>query len=505
MGKDKRSSPRQIVDVGDQIILHHTSNGKPSMVNGRGLKSSNGGQNGHQLIPNGHGNGHLLHPSNGHLPQSNGINGSNGHHHHNNSSSNGSNGHHQQRRSSLSRSSRNGHHRGVSCPSSASSSSPPLPPPSNTTPICRCRVMYLGSSVPHATKDGLQGIQEPLRDLYPEEGLIKSNILNGGGHSTLNGGSGGGLYNPHHMSSNPGHHPMYHNGANGQPINPTMIAHNGFVFPPGPPPPLPPSMPPPQQQLVLPPMNMYNNSNGHIQPYHGLNGHGHHHNPMTDGSGLQLISLQSSESIGIDSWLSVWSNGILIENVDDSGNEVKKFFPIESLHYCAAVRFVTVPSVSSDRITKFLPLDSPFSRHTDTSIHPPLFACILRRTTGIKVLECHAFICKREPAANALVRSCFHAYADSVHAKQMNIDIDSVNGGGLREYCRESCRDSCNGSCRNSVRDSARSSDRERKYQSNHNVSSNGINGRRDSSSHGKEQQLVVVNGHDDDNEIKPI
>ncbi|KAI1292260.1 hypothetical protein HDE_07501 [Halotydeus destructor] len=200
------------------------------------------------------------------------------------------------------------------------------PPP--TTPICRCRVMYLGSSVPHVTKDGLQGIQEPLRQLYPE--------------------------------------------------------------------------------------------NGHL----------------------------TRENTGIDSWLSVWSNGILVENVDDSGREVKRFFPIDCLHYCAAVRYVIVPSSSGlapgsngsslthnhstkslgrmgagdERVAKFLPLDSPFFRHADPVGHPPLFACILRRTTGIKVLECHAFVCKREPAANALVRCCFHAYADSMHAKQLETE-----------------------------------------------------------------------------------
>ncbi|RWS17166.1 uncharacterized protein B4U79_15748 [Dinothrombium tinctorium] len=172
-----------------------------------------------------------------------------------------------------------------------------------TTPICRCRVMYLGSAVPHVTKDGLQGIQEPLRDLYPENG----------------------------------------------------VTENG--------------------------------------------------------------------TFGIDSWVSVWSNGILIENVDDNGREVKRFFPIESLHYCAAVRYVMVPSTSDaektpEKVSKFLPLDSPFLRNADTK-HPPLFACILRRTAGIKVLECHAFVCKREPAANALVRCCFHAYADSIYAKQI--------------------------------------------------------------------------------------
>lgn len=175
-----------------------------------------------------------------------------------------------------------------------------------STPICRCRVLYLGSAVPHITKDGLQGIQEPLKELYPDTGLT---------------------------------------------------------------------------------------------------------------------SLK-----GIDSWLSVWSNGLLLENVDEKNTKITRFFPIESLHYCAAVRNVLVPASSdggssNEKIQKFLPLDSPFARLPNLN-HPPLFACILRRTTGIKVLECHAFICKREMAANALVRCCFHAYGDSTYAKHLE------NGGG---------------------------------------------------------------------------
>ena len=152
------------------------------------------------------------------------------------------------------------------------------------TPICRCRVLYLGSSVPHVTKDGLQGIQEPLKELYPEDGAL---------------------------------------GAK-----------------------------------------------------------------------------------GIDSWLSVWSNGFLLENVDENRKKVSRFFPIDSLHYCAAVRYVQVPGTSGEKVQRFLPLDSPFARNPNIN-HPPLFAAILRRTTGIKVLECHVFICKRETAANALVRFVF--------------------------------------------------------------------------------------------------
>ncbi|XP_014237928.1 SH3 and multiple ankyrin repeat domains protein 1 [Trichogramma pretiosum] len=171
-----------------------------------------------------------------------------------------------------------------------------------STPYCRCRVLYLGSAVPHASKEGLLGVQEPLRELYPEQG--------------------------------------------------------------------------------------------------------------------------ASGARGIDSWLSVWSNGLLLENVDENRKKVTRFFPIESLHYCAAVRHVrTAGSAGQDGsgsngqlATRFLPLDSPFTRSPSAN-HPPLFAAVLRRTSGIKVLECHAFICKRDMAANALVRCCFHAHADSRFAK----------------------------------------------------------------------------------------
>merc|ERR1719328_956024 len=180
--------------------------------------------------------------------------------------------------------------------------------PDDPTPICRCRVLYLGSAVPHVTKDGLQGIQEPLKELYPEDGA------------------------------------------------------------------------------------------------HGAK--------------------------GIDSWLSVWSNGFLLENVDENRKKVTRFFPVESLHYCAAVRYVLVPGTSAstgEKVQRFLPLDSPFARNPNAN-HPPLFAAILRRTTGIKVLECHVFICKRETAANALVRCSFHSYADSTYAKHLESGGQSIYG-----------------------------------------------------------------------------
>jgi hypothetical protein len=40
-----------------------------------------------------------------------------------------------------------------------------------SVPLCRSRVLYIGSAVPTITKDGLQGIQQPLLERYPATGV----------------------------------------------------------------------------------------------------------------------------------------------------------------------------------------------------------------------------------------------------------------------------------------------------------------------------------------------
>uniref|UniRef100_A0A6G1SIE5 PID domain-containing protein n=1 Tax=Aceria tosichella TaxID=561515 RepID=A0A6G1SIE5_9ACAR len=251
-------------------------------------------------------------------------------------------------------------------------------------PLCRCRVMYLGSSVPHITKNGLHGIQEPLKHLYPEEKFSTNSLRRRSQQQQQQ-----------------------------------------------------------QQQLA-------------------------HQSPVT----IDISHLSSS--LGIDSWLSVWSNGLLLENVDEFGREIKRFFSIESLHYCAAVRFFDTATLMTDSrqsvdtgpqhggasgdpnnnnnsneqmqdsmistnnnedqqqqqpgkkgVVRFLPLDAPIFQYPGMldANHPPVFAAIMRRTTGIKVLECHAFICRRDAASNALVRCCTHAYANYLSAKRMSAEF----------------------------------------------------------------------------------
>ncbi|GMR42786.1 hypothetical protein PMAYCL1PPCAC_12981 [Pristionchus mayeri] len=158
----------------------------------------------------------------------------------------------------------------------------------SAVPLCRCRVLYIGSAVPTITKDGLQGVQQPLRERYPVE--------------------------------------------------------------------------------------------------------------------------DTPETRGIDSWLSVWSDGVLLEYIEGDRKQETAFFEIDTMHYCGAVRYVNVTGFNIEGGgERFIPLDSPFA-NIPNSPHPPIFAAIFRRTTGVKVLECHGFICANENAAQALVRCTFFAY-----------------------------------------------------------------------------------------------
>lgn len=103
---------------------------------------------------------------------------------------------------------------------------------------------------------------------------------------------------------------------------------------------------------------------------------------------------------GIDAVLSVYSSGLLLQYSSDSGSS--SWFPIQTLHVCAAVK-----AVGSNGPLRFVSLDTAAAQRSSA---PPIFACIMRRTKGIKVLECHVFICKSNQAAMALVQSCMHAF-----------------------------------------------------------------------------------------------
>lgn len=84
---------------------------------------------------------------------------------------------------------------------------------------------------------------------------------------------------------------------------------------------------------------------------------------------------------GIDAWLTVYSSGMQMQYVADPNTVT--WFPIQTLHVCAAVKCVIVVNgATGERVSKFVSLDSQSSAD---SHHPPMFASIMRRTKGVKV------------------------------------------------------------------------------------------------------------------------
>ena len=122
-------------------------------------------------------------------------------------------------------------------------------------------------------------------------------------------------------------------------------------------------------------------------------------------------STKSATSVpGIDAWLTIFSSGVMLQYItekNETSNNYVSWFPIHTLHVSAAVKCIPQMRANGERYCEFVALDSPAAGRSD---HPPIFSMIMRRTKGVKVLENHAFICKSNQAAMALVESSTHAY-----------------------------------------------------------------------------------------------
>ncbi|KAH3883297.1 hypothetical protein DPMN_007251 [Dreissena polymorpha] len=75
-------------------------------------------------------------------------------------------------------------------------------------------------------------------------------------------------------------------------------------------------------------------------------------------------------------------------------------YPLDRLAICAAMRAVNMIDGTSGAATRsFMPVD----QLNHDSIHPAIFAAIIRRTKGRQIAECHAFICNSTNDARQLV------------------------------------------------------------------------------------------------------
>ncbi|KAI0218993.1 hypothetical protein LSAT2_029363 [Lamellibrachia satsuma] len=138
-------------------------------------------------------------------------------------------------------------------------------------------------------------------------------------------------------------------------------------------------------------------------------------------------------------------------------------FPVPNVLYWDAIRFVTVKAPDKKLRGAFEPLDNDHSRCQDNLFvildkkvgflaqmsHPSLFVCVLRRVSGVRSLDLHAFVCANERDALAIVRALRTLQADYEHSQAHNHGVfgytpfdqdDDVTGDGVLDVVPPSQR-----------------------------------------------------------------
>lgn len=143
----------------------------------------------------------------------------------------------------------------------------------------------------------------------------------------------------------------------------------------------------------------------------------------------RYLTTDSGQKVsGIDAVLTVFSSGLLMQYPGDDSSST--WFPMQTLHMCAAVR-----AVYTQGSAQFVSVDSP---QAQTTREPPLFAVIMRRSRGVKVLECHVFVCKSTESALAFVQSCTHAFQHQEGWLSGMPGSDQLGGGMSRIVAADS-------------------------------------------------------------------
>jgi len=108
----------------------------------------------------------------------------------------------------------------------------------------------------------------------------------------------------------------------------------------------------------------------------------------------------------MESKLHVFTSGLLLKPCNPLDKDV--WYKMQDLESCSAVKAYDDPSCRGRLL--FVPCDSATAA---MSQHPPVFALIMKRTSGgMKITDCHVFICNSDAAALALVRATAQAYAN---------------------------------------------------------------------------------------------
>ncbi|ELU07822.1 hypothetical protein CAPTEDRAFT_221374 [Capitella teleta] len=133
--------------------------------------------------------------------------------------------------------------------------------------------------------------------------------------------------------------------------------------------------------------------------------------------------------------LTITDRGILI-----TFQQEEVFFGAPSIMFWDSVKFVAVKGAHKKVSAAFEPLDNDHSRNKDKIftpldkkqhylqqlVHPSIFTCVLRRTSGVKALDLHAFVCHSDDEALGLVRA--------FNMVQSNFTSNQVSESGVFGY-----------------------------------------------------------------------
>lgn len=118
---------------------------------------------------------------------------------------------------------------------------------------------------------------------------------------------------------------------------------------------------------------------------------------------------------GIETWLSIFTNGIQMEHSSSSDSPLISalfYYPIKSLVYCGALCFI----IEKGHEGKFVPLDTDIARTKENSANPSLFVVLLKgidSVTKSEIIETNVFVVGTKDISLNLVESCEHAYMKS--------------------------------------------------------------------------------------------
>lgn len=122
---------------------------------------------------------------------------------------------------------------------------------------------------------------------------------------------------------------------------------------------------------------------------------------------------------GIQTYLSIYPSGIQFEHIsckETASLSAIFYYPIKSLVYCGALRYVDNSNDRRSKQLQFVPVDTEIAQKNDNVKNPPLFVVFLKaidHNTNKQVVECFVFLVGMVKTAMKLIEGCQKAFNGS--------------------------------------------------------------------------------------------